>query len=110
MNNPGARKNVKKAVFMNWSNNNLKEIKVLSAGEKIRDDEQPTIESTAAEYKINYDPEKNRAERIVNGEIIKVNDKYMRKIYNLRKQQGRPIKTVKGTQTKSQNDQAKEDR
>ncbi len=111
MSNPGAKPNNKEAVFMNWLNKNERkiEIQIINAGKKeVRQDEQPTIESTVTDYKINFDPEKNLAERIVDGEKIKVNGKYMKKIYNLRKQQGRPINTEKGPSIKDKDESSRE--
>ena len=111
MNNPGARKNNSEAVFMNWSNINKNkiEIQIINAGRKeVTNEEQPTIESTVKEYKIKFDPEKDLAERIVDGKKTKLNGKYMKKIYNLRKQQGRPIQTEKGPKINKDEDNSRE--
>ncbi len=110
MSNPGARKNSHEAVFMNWLNKNANKIviQVLNSGEKETEiDGVPTIEGTATEYQIKFDPEKDLAERIVDGKKEKVNGKYMKRIYNLRKQQGRPIQTEKGPKIKEDKDNSR---
>lgn len=62
------------------------------------------IQTKVKDYDCKYDPETGLSVRIVDGKVIKVNEKVMKEISEDRKRTGKTIKTVKGPKIDLQTD------
>ena len=62
------------------------------------------IQTKVKDHDCKYDPETGLSVRIVDGKVIKVNEKVMKEISEERKRTGKTIKTVKGPKIDLQSD------